>query len=256
MKRSESSQNNSVVHAIKVLEYLGSIDYPQDLGVISKSLGMNKSTVYRLLSTLVEYRYVFQDEESRQYSLGAKVSWLSAKYLEKNEVRKVARPFLETLSQQICETIHLGILDGSEVMYVDKLNGQSPVIMASQIGGRVPLHCTALGKALLAFRPEQTWREYVSQFGLPAKTPQTITEPENFYQELKKIQQEGISLDNLENEEGIRCIATPIFDATRQAVAAISISGWIITMTMEHVQMVTAPLKAASDAISARLGAI
>lgn len=254
MKQANSSKNNSVKHAIMVLEYLATIDDPQDLAVISKALGMNKSTVYRLLSTLKEANFVYQDENSKQYSLGAFVSWLSAKYLEKNEVRKVAHPLLETFSRQIGETVHLGILDGLEVMYVDKINGQSAVVMASQVGERVPIHCTALGKALIAYQPESKWHEYVEQCGLPMRTSQTITVPNKFYDELRKIREQGFALDNLENEEGIRCVASPIFDARDHPVAAVSISSWIITMTMDRVQELILPLKATTDAISAQLG--
>lgn len=254
MKQPLTSQNNSVKHAILVLEYLAAMDNPQDLAVLSKALGMNKSTVYRLLSTLLEDHYVYQDENSRQYSLGAKVSWLAAKFVEKNEVRKVARPFLESLSKQIGETIHLGVLDGCEVTYIDKINGQEAVIMASQIGGRVPGHCTALGKALLAYQPESKWREYIDKCGLKAKTPQTITEPDQFYAELRKIRDTGISLDDIENEDGIRCVAAPIFNAANHIVAAVSISSWIITMTMDRVQAVTPFLIQATQAISLHLG--
>jgi IclR family acetate operon transcriptional repressor len=254
MKRSESSQNNSVKHAIMVLEYLATLDYPQDLAVISKALNMNKSTVYRLLSTLRESNFVYQDEDNKKYSLGAIVTWLSAKYLEKNEVRKVARPLLETFSRQIGETVHLGILDGVEVTYIDKINGQSAVVMASVIGERVPVHCTALGKALMAYQPENKWHEYVEQCGLPARTPQTITTPEPFYTELRKIRDQGFALDDIENEEGIRCVAAVIFDAHDHAVAAVSVSSWIITMTMEHVQTIIPILKETTGAISAYLG--
>lgn len=256
MKRTESPKNNSVNNAIMVLEYLASIDFPQDLAVISKALGMNKSNVYRLLSTLKEKNYVFQDENSKQYSLGAKVTWLAAKYLDKNEVRKVAHPLIETLSQQVGETIHLGILDGWEVMYVDKINGKAAVHMVSQVGGRMPIHCTSLGKALLAFQPESKWHEYIDQCGLPARTSHTITDPALFYEELRKIRKQRFSFDDMENEEGIRCIAAPIFDASGNPVAAVSISSWIIAMTTERVQTFVTPLLETTDAISARLGSI
>lgn len=256
MKQTSTSQNNSVIHAVLLLEYLATIEFPQNLTVISKALGMNKSTVYRLLSTLAEKHYVFQDENTRQYSLGVKTTWLAAKYFEKNELLKVAHPLLVTLSQQSGETIHLGILDGFEVTYVDKVNGKTAVLMVSRVGGRMPVHCTALGKALLAFQPENAWHEFVDRCGLPARTAHTITEPERFYEELRKIREQRFSIDNIENEDGIRCVAAPIFDASGNAVAAVSISSWIISMTTERVQILTTPLLETTDAISARLGGI
>jgi len=254
MKRSESFANNSVRNAILVLEYLAKVDHPQNLSMISKALGMNKSTVYRLLSTLEESYYVSQNETTKQYSLGARVSWLSSRFLEKNEICSVARPYLETLSQKINETIHLGILEHSGVTYIDKINGREAVIMASRIGGRTAVHCTALGKALLAFQPESKWREYVEQNGLPARTENTITDPDQFYKELAKIRELGISIDNIENEEGIRCVASPIFDASNNVVAAVSVSSWIINMTMERVQQIVPLLQSTTAEISAHLG--
>lgn len=254
MKQIESSANNSVRNAILVLEHLAKMDYPQNLSTISKALGMNKSTVYRLLSTLEESHYVSQNESTRQYSLGARVSWLSSRFLEKNEIRKAARPYLEALNQKIDETIHLGIMEHSGVTYIDKINGREAVIMASQIGGRTAVHCTALGKALLAFQPETKWREYVGQNGLPARTERTITDPEEFYKELTKIRATGISIDNIENEDGIRCVAAPIFDANNNVVAAVSISSWIINMTMARVNQVTPLLQSTTADISAHLG--
>jgi len=252
--KSSSFQNNSIIKAIKILEYLATVDNSQDLSVISKAVGMNKSTVYRLLSTLETLNYIYQSESNKKYSLGAQIAWLSTKYLEKNEVRKIARPLIEELSRKIGESVHLGILDRGKVMYLDKINGQSAVVMASRVGERVPVHCTALGKALLAFRSENDWHEHVEQYGLFARTSQTITDPQQFYKELRKIQSQGYSLDNLENEEGIRCIATPIFNVSDQPVAAISVSGWTISMTMEKVQNIISPLQETSNTISARLG--
>lgn len=254
MKQSDFSANNSVRNAILVIEYLARADNPQNLSTISKDLGMNKSTAYRLLSTLEESNYIHQNESTRQYSLGARVSWLSTRFLEKNELRRTARPFLEAMSQKINETIHLGILEHSGVTYIDKINGREAVIMASQVGGRTPVHCTALGKALLAYQPEPKWHEYVEQNGLPAKTESTITEPEQFYIELKKIRDSGYSIDNIENEDGIRCVASPIFDANNNVVAAVSISSWIINMTMERVQQVIPLLKSITSDISTQMG--
>jgi len=254
MKHTEFTANNSVRNAILVLEYLALSDTPQNLSAISKGLGMNKSTVYRLLATLVESHYVFQDEDSRQYSLGARSSWLSAKFTEKNEILKVARPFLEALSKQVHETIHLGILEGSEVIYIDKINGREAIIMASQVGGRTSIHCTALGKAVLAYQSESKWQEYVEKNGLPTKTKATITDPNQFYKELMKIRTLGISIDNIENEEGIRCVAAPVFDADNHAVAAVSISSWIINMTLDRVQQVTPLLQKTTSEISVHLG--
>lgn len=254
MKQTDSSYNQSVQRAIKILEYLAAADGPKDLTVISRNVQLNKSTVYRFLTTLEADRYVHQDAVTGRYSLGSKVTWLSAKFLEKNEIRNVAHAILEDLSQQTGETAHLAILDGDEVCYVDKINGAQAVLMASRVGLRMPIHCTALGKALLAYRPRSEWRRYVETNGLPARTARTITCPDQFYAELENVRRQGYAWDQLENEDGIRCVAAPVRDANGDVVAAISISGWIITMTEERLQELTPRVCAAAEAISARLG--
>lgn len=254
MKHPESPLNQSVQRAIKILEYLAAADGPKDLAVISRNVQLNKSTVYRFLTTLEADRYIHQDSITGRYSLGAKVTWLSAKFLEKNEIRNVAHPILDDLSHQTGETAHLGILDGDEVCYVDKINGEQAVLMASRVGLRMPIHCTALGKVLLANLSRAEWRRYVEANGLPPRTAQTITQPELFYAELEKVRQQRFAWDQLENEDGIRCVAAPIQDASCKVVAAISVSGWIITMTEERLRQITPQVCAAAEAISARLG--
>ncbi|HZW02452.1 MAG TPA: IclR family transcriptional regulator [Anaerolineaceae bacterium] len=254
MKQPESPLNQSVHRAIKILEYLAAADGPKDLAVISRSVQLNKSTVYRFLTTLEEDQYVYQDAVTGRYSLGAKVTWLSAKFLEKNEIRNVAHPLLEALAVRTGETAHLGILDGDEVCYIDKINGDQAVLMASRVGIRMPLHCTALGKVLLASEPVARWQQYVDEYGLPPRTARTITHPNRFFEELETVRRQRFAWDELENEDGIRCVAAPIRDASCEVVAAISVSGWIITMTEARLRQITPWVCAAAEAISARLG--
>lgn len=257
MKQSYNIFNQSVQRAIAILEHLAAVDGPQDLSTISRSLKMNKTTVFRFLSTLEEQRYVTKDENGK-YTLGYKVTWLASKYLEKNEIRKVAHPFLCELSRQTGETVHLATLDidAGKVIYIDKVDGNSAVLMASQIGGRMPIHSTALGKVLFSYRSEEEWEEYVRKYGLPPRAENTITDTEAFFKELRKVREQGYAIDNIENENGIRCVAAPIFNAAGVPVAALSISGWIITMTLERTLALVDPVKATADEISARLGRI
>ncbi len=197
---------------------------------------MNKSTVYRFLSSLAEFGYVRQDLDTSQYSLGARVIWLGSKFLENIDLRRIARPILEQLSSKTGETVHMGLLEGYEVFYIDKIDGRGAIRMASRTGSRLPVHSTALGKVLYSALPEAEWETYVSGGRLMARTSKTITEPETFYAELRKVRQQGYATDNCENEDGIRCIAAPICDHSGHAVFALSISGWTQTMTLEKVQ--------------------
>jgi IclR family KDG regulon transcriptional repressor len=254
MKQSDEPLNHSVKRAIRILEYLATVDGPRDLAVISRELGMNKSTVYRFLSTLEEEGYVHQDALSNQYSLGSKVTWLAANFLAKIDVRSLARPFLEELARVTGETVHVGILDQDEVIYIDKIDGNQAVHMASQVGAHVPVHTTAMGKVLLSGRPETYWQRYVDAVGLYPRTPFTIVEQEGFFAELRRVRANSYAIDNLENEEGIRCLAAAIFEAGGEARAAISISGWTLSMTPERTDDLAPVLLKTAASISQRLG--
>lgn len=226
--------NNSVTKAFLILEFLANTDEPVELATLSRTLNMNKSTAYRFLSTMESLGYVNQNGETERYSLGSKALWLASKFLDNLDLRAQAYPTLKQLREETGETIHLAYLDHFEVVYVDKLDGKSPVKMASRIGNRMPSHCTGLGKALLAFLPESEWERYVQTVGLSPLTKNTITEPYTFYEHLRMIREKGYAIDNSENEEGIRCVALPIRDHTGSVIAAISIAGWIISMTPDR----------------------
>ncbi len=246
--------NNSVSRAIAILEYLAGAASPQELSSICSALRMNKSTTYRFLTTLESLGYVSQDLENNRYGLGSKVVWLASRFLEAIDLRALARPLLLQLREETGETIHLAILDHFEVVYIDKVDGKSSVRMASRVGNRMPAHSTGLGKTLLAFQPEEDWQSYVNKIGLFRRTANTITDPAAFYQHLRHIRDCNYSIDDAENEDGIRCVSVPIRDHTGKVVAAISIAGWMITMLPERdAALAVVGLKYA-DILSAKLG--
>jgi len=246
--------NYSVAKAFAILEYLAAAEVSRDLGVISSALSMNKSTVYRFLSTLSNLGYIDQEPDTGRYALGSKVVWLASSYLDSLDFRVLARPYLEKLVADTRETVHLAILDDFEVVYVDKVDGLQPVKMASRVGNRMPAHSTGLGKALLASLDENEWPDYVLKKGLKKYTPNTIGEPEALYEHLRDIRLRGYSIDNSENEDGIRCVAVPVLDYSGKTIAAISVSGWSLTMTPERDEQLAALARDTSQVITERLG--
>jgi len=253
-QKDPSILNYSVAKAFAILEYLAKAASPRDLGVISADLHMNKSTTYRFLSTLCSLGYVIQNPENGKYALGAKVVWLASKFLESIDLRVIARPLLEDLVEKTRETVHLAILDNYEVVYIDKIDGYQPVKMGSRVGGRMPAHSTGLGKALLAHMDEQYWQEYIEKVGLRAFTPNTISDPEAFIQHMQLTRDRGYAIDNCDIEEGMRCVAVPVRDHTGQTVAAISISGWSLTMTPNRDEELAQIAKQVAHELSERLG--
>lgn len=248
--------NSSVIKAFTIIEYLASVQTAKDLGVISNELGLNKSTVYRFLATLSQLGYVTQEPTNGKYSLGSKVVWLASQFLDGLDLRTLAHPYLQQLSEETGETVHLAIVDNYEVVYIDKIKGRQPVDMRSSVGNRMPAHSTGLGKALLAYQDMSAWSFYANAIGLRRYTQNTITDPEFFYEEMVSIQNQKYAIDNCENEDGIRCVAVPIFDHTGKVIAALSVSGWSLSMTKERCEVLAPSLQRKSKNIAEVMGSI
>ncbi|MBP3040629.1 IclR family transcriptional regulator [Bacillaceae bacterium Marseille-Q3522] len=226
------------------------------LGVteISKQMDINKSSVYRILSTLVRYGYVEQDMETGRYKLGYTFLEISSKLLDSIDLRAEAKPFLKELEKETNEVIHLVVYDQGEVVYIEKLEGNEMLRMHSRVGKRAPMHCTSVGKAILAHLPEKAVSDILERKGFPVHTDKTITKKDVFLKELAKVRQRGYALDLEENEYGIICIAAPIFDHLGKVAAAVSISGPTIRMTQERLQKLKPRMMETGKQISARLG--
>jgi len=226
------------------------------LGVteIANQIDINKSSVYRILSTLVQYGYIEQDNETGKYKLGYKFLDISSKLLESIDLRAEARVYLQELENETNEVIHLVVYDQGEVVYIEKLDGNETLRMHSKVGKRAPMHCTSVGKAILAHLPSSIVLDILDRKGLPMHTDKTITNKEDFLSELITVRQKGFALDLEENEYGITCIAVPIFDHMSHVIAAISISGPTIRMTEERLNELQSRLQHIGKQISERLG--
>lgn len=193
---------------------------PRRLGELASELGIHKSTTLRLLQVLEKYGYVRRDGEAPVFSLGLHIVELSSWILEGLDARQVARPHLERLARATGETVHLAIRDGAQVVYLDKVESIHPVRMYSRVGSHAPAHCTGVGKVLLAFTDRADWPD----MSLTRFTSQTITEFDDLATVADEILRRGWGRDEREHEDSIRCIAAPVFDASRSVVAAISVS--------------------------------
>lgn len=225
------------------------------LGVteIANQIDINKSSVYRILSTLVQYGYVEQEADTVRYKLGYKFLEISSKLLESIDLRAEARPFLQELENETNEVVHLVVYDQGEVVYIEKLEGNELLRMHSKVGKRAPMHCTSVGKAILSKLPENVVESILERKGMPIHTVHTMTDKEMFMKELKLVRERGYALDLEENELGITCIAVPIMDHTG-VVAAVSISGPTIRMTEERLEQLHKRMITIGQQISQRLG--
>lgn len=226
---------------------------------MARKLKMNRSTLYRIISALTETGFVKKDPDTQKYSLGLKIIELAGNILGKMEVREVARPILQKLVQTTKETVHLGVLNrdggsGGEVIYIDKVDGPEPVGLLTSVGKILPVYVTALGKAIVAFLPEDELEEIVNIQSFEQRTRNTITSKQEFLDCLQTVRSRGYAADNEENRLNACCIAAPIFDISGNVIAAVSISGPFFRLPPKKIKMFIAPLMSAAMDISKGLG--
>ncbi|MBP1931209.1 IclR family transcriptional regulator [Ammoniphilus resinae] len=221
---------------------------------LSVKLGMYKSTVHRVLNTLVHLGYVEQDRNTEKYKLGYRWLAVSSRLLNNLDIRKVAYPYLQDLADHTGEVIHLVVLDGHEVVYIEKVEGNQTIRMHSQIGKRVPVHCTGVGKAILAFLPPAALTKVLSGCEWHAHTPYTLKTENELLRHLEKVRKQGYAFDLEENELGISCAAAPIWDYTGKVAASISVSGPTTRMNKERLEDTAKLVREYGRKISVTLG--
>lgn len=214
----------SVDNALAVLDLL-SENYELSTTEVSRMLNIGKSTAFRLLTTLENKGYVSKDANSK-YRLGMKFTYMGSLVLERMEIIKHSRPYLQDLSKNTKETTHLVILeDDNYVRFLDKVVPASTIRMESFVGLKKPAYCTATGKALLSHKDENFIVEYINNTNFIQYTQYTIMNPKEFHNQLKEIKEKGYAEDLDESEIGLTCFASPILDPTGKAIAAVSASG-------------------------------
>ena len=250
----QSRKIGSVQRAIDILNLFDGQSSQLGTTEIARALRMHKSTTASLVYTLEANGYLTQNPDSRKYRLGLKIAERASVMLDQVEVRQVAHPCLEELRNQWNETVNLAILDGADIVYVERFLGSKALSMHSEVGQRAPAHSTALGKAILSCLPLIAAKTYVERYGLPKVTPRTIVEPAKFYKELEKAREQGYAVDDEENELGGRCIAVPIFDRVGEAIAAVSVSAPTARLTLSDVPQIAIQVRETAKAISRNLG--
>ncbi len=216
-------------------------------GEIAKTLDMNRTSVFRIISNLEEQGYLELDPATSRYRLGLKLLVLSSFSNPFLHLKSVARPFLEDLNVKSGETVHLAVLRGGKTFYLDKIEGQQTIrVVISQVGRDLPAHCCGVGKLLLAFLPEKEAKQIVTERGMQKFTENTLGTWEQLEPELRKIRKQGIARDLEEVEIGLSCLAAPIF-SDDTVVAAVSVSMPITRMNLENGRIMALVRQAAAD---------
>ena len=243
----------SVWRTIKILDSFGS---EEGMGVteLSKKLNFPKSSVHEILTTLVKENILEKDGDKNRYYLGIKLFELGNRARANLEIRKVATPFLKELNGKLDETVHLTVLDNGEVLYVECFESTKRLRTYSVIGIRAPLHCTAVGKAILASLSEDDIERIIRTKGLEKFTENTITDQDLLLEDIKQIVQRGYAVDNMEHEEGVRCVGAPIRNHIGAAFASISVSGPSQRIRPERIPQIAKKVISTANEISRKLG--
>lgn len=241
--------SGSIDKALTVLEALAERSRVTD---IASATGLPKSTVHRILQSLVGWGFARVDGAGG-YLPGPRILTLAGKVMSRFDPAQHAVAALTVLRDRAGFAVHFAVRNGDEAVYVRKVDGRRPYQMASRVGMGLPMHSTSIGKAILAHLPEREVRELLDRTGLPPRTRRTITELGSLLRHLAEIRQRGYSIDDEENEAGIRCLGAPVFDHTGQVMGGISLSGLAFEIDLESGSLATEVVTGARE-VSLALG--
>lgn len=256
----ETNLAGTVVKALEILDCLAANRRPMSTQDIAKACGMSRPTTYRLLMTLLSRGYV-RNTGNFQFALGTRLLTLSRVVLNDLDLLDVAKPYLHELCSISNETANLSILDNGELLYIGKqesLRGSqlpSSVQLHSTVGTRIAPHSSAMGKAMMAYLPEDELAAMLDN-AMPLRryTPYTITDRDELMAHLREVRRLGYAIDEREVDEGTRCLGAPIFDSSGRVAAAMSIAGPAYRLTVETLTQFAPELMRVTQAVSRQLG--
>lgn len=239
----------SLARGLKIMDILINSNSPQSVTSLAAELEIDKSSASRLVRTLENYGYVQQAKDSRAYTVGKRMFTVGWQLTNRYALRETAKPYLDFLAAKTGECAHIGVYSSGKALVTDDVQSETSLLRVSGNSGRsIYLHNTAVGKCLLAHG------DYPLPQELPFITEKTITTEQALETELADIRNKGYALDDEENESGVRCIASPVFDTVGIIVAAIGISGPTVRVTDETIEPLTQIVINVAQQLSAELG--
>ncbi|MFB7665007.1 IclR family transcriptional regulator [Kitasatospora sp. NPDC056138] len=243
--------SQSLSRALTILIRLG--EGPRTMDQLAEELGVHKTTVLRLVRTLEEERFVYRDR-AHGFHIGSRTFELSHAALAQRGIRDIAAPHLAGLNRSTGQTVHLGVYEGGDVVYLDKFESRQPIRMYSRIGAPMPLHATAIAKVLLADLPAAERERVAARLDYTRFTDRTITDAATLLAELRRVAAQGYAVDDAEHETFINCIAAPVRDASGAVVAGISLSVPDVVLGRDQVRALLPELRRTALDVSADCG--
>ena len=250
----EEKKIKSICKAVDIIDLLAYSATPLSLSKITNELGIAKSTIHGIISTLVDVGYIAQEAETGRYFLGYKLFEIGSTVSRKWNERKIAYPYMQQLAEFTGNTIHLAFLDDGEVLYIGKQDSTGAIALASDIGLKLPAHCTGVGKVLLSGLTQYELKKLVRKRGLEKYTKYTITDIETLQREIDKVREQGFAADEQEYTEGLRCVAAPIYNNKGEITSALSIAGPLAQMLGSAYEIGKRRLIMATYEISKQMG--
>lgn len=249
-------QVQSLVRALTLLNRIAeSPDAGASLSEVAQQVGLPPSTAHRLLLTLEQERYVRFSANRRLWTIGVQAFVTGCAFIKTRSLAGLARPRLRILMEESGETVNLAVEDKGEAVYLAQVECREMMRVFARPGTRVPMHCSAVGKAILSWVSDKTITKILQQHGMARLTVKTIVTPSALRRELAKAREQGYAVDDEEHAVGLRCIAAPIFDETGDVIAAVSVSGPVARIGEERVPPLGRMVKEAARTISMAMGA-
>lgn len=244
----------SLDKALALLEQIGETEDGLALSDLAQRVGLPPSTAHRLLTTLERRRFVQFDNSQRRWCIGVQCFTVGSAFLPRRDLVRTALPFMRQLMETSGETVNLAVESNGEAVFLAHVESNEMMRASSRPGSRVPLHGSAVGKAIMSFMPEREVTRILHKQGLRRLTPNTIVSPTQLRLALGEVREKGYAFDNEEHAFGVRCVAAPVFDERGEAVAAISLLGPATRLNDERVPDLGARVRDMARSITAELG--
>lgn len=244
----------SLVRALRLLELLAEDDDGYRLVDLAQRAGLSTSTTHRLLTTLEQKRFVQFDREANLWHVGVQTFAVGAAFGRRRSIATLALPVMRRLRDLTGETVNLGLADQGDVVFLTQVESREVMRAMGKPGGRLPLACTAMGQAILAAMSESRVSDYLQRYGLPRLTPNSISRPGKLHEALEKVRRTGYAVDHEENVAGLRCVAAVICNEVAEPVAALSIAGPTVRITLGRVPEIGQQVSAAAREVSSAIG--
>lgn len=249
----EITRVQSIDRAVAILDCFSEEKKELKLSEISERLGLNKSTVHGIISTLKYHGFISQDEETQKYKLGIRFVQFGDLVINSMNIRNAAVPVIDAVCEKIEETVHVAMLDGLDVVWIEKRECTKSIKTSTKIGARLPAYTTADGKIIICYQNKDKIKNYLPK-RIPQYTNNTITNKGEFIKKLEEMKKNGYAIDNEEYVEGLKCVAAPIFDHDGKVRFSLSTTGPAFRMNEERIKELIVIIKEAANEISHRIG--